>query len=263
LVGIDIPTGDFLHRLATVADVQTLARFRSTLEVERKVTPGFKFDPVTNADRAAELALRALISTEYPAHAISGEEFGDVGDGPVRWVLDPIDGTRPFICGIPVWSTLIGLMIDGRAEMGMLSQPFIGERFWADMSGAWYQKGAERRALRTSAVGELSDAILHTTAPESFSKMSRTAFEVLANTVKMTRYGGESYACAMLAAGLIDLCVEPSLQPYDIVAIIPIIEKAGGVVATLDGGRAESGGYVVMSSTPALHQQALRLLNQG
>jgi len=255
------PQADFLHCLADAADKQTLSRFRTSLRVDTKVKAGYTFDPVTEADREAERAIRAIISAEYPDHSILGEEFGVTGNGPIRWVLDPVDGTRPFICGIPVWGTLIGLTVDGRAEIGMMSQPFTGERFWADESGAWGRGLAGAYALSVRDVGELSQAILHTTSPEPYLGSTKVAFEKLAACVRMTRYGGECYAFAMLAAGQIDLCVELNLQPYDIVAIIPIVEKAGGIVTGFDGGRPEEGGHVLASATVSLHDEALRILN--
>jgi len=258
-----LPSADFLHRLADIADRETLPRFRTDLAVESKTGEGY-FDPVTEADREAEIAIRAAIDAEYPDHAILGEEFGLTGSGSCRWVLDPVDGTRPFICGLPVWGTLIGLTVDGRAEQGMMSQPFTRERFWATADGAWYEHAGRRQRLSTRDVGTLSRAILHTTSPDRhYHGELKQGFDRLAASVRMTRYGGDCYAMAMLAAGRIDLAVEPSLQPYDIVALIPIIEKAGGVVTRIDGGLAEDGGPVLASATAGLHAQALHLLNSG
>ncbi|MGY4617697.1 histidinol phosphatase-like enzyme (inositol monophosphatase family) [Bradyrhizobium sp. USDA 4472] len=254
-----LPSADFLHRLADVADRETLPRFRTELAIDTKFKEGYAFDPVTEADRQAEIAVRAAITAEYPDHAILGEETGLTGHGPFRWVLDPVDGTRPFICGLPVWGTLIGLTVNGRAELGLMSQPFTGERFWADADGAWYERQGERQRLSTRDVGTLSNAILHTTSPEHYHGNLKSGFDRLAGSVRMTRYGGECYAMVMLAAGRIDLAIEPSLQPYDIVALIPIIERAGGVVTRIDGGRAEEGGPVLASATPELHAAALQL----
>ncbi|WP_312044478.1 histidinol-phosphatase [Erwinia sp.] len=259
-----LPDIAFLHELADVADRQTLPRFRSgeNLAVSSKPKEGFRFDPVTLADREAEKALRALIAQRYPAHAILGEEFGlsQGEDQAPCWVLDPVDGTRPFLCGLPVWGTLIGLLHQQRAVMGMMSQPFTGERFYADGAQAWAEGSYGKVPLQTRRNISLDQAILHTTSPES---LSRTAlhFDDLADAVLMTRYGGECYAMAMLAAGKIDICVEFALQPYDIVALIPLIEQAGGVVTTADGGRPEAGGSVIASGCPRLHSQILSILN--
>jgi histidinol phosphatase-like enzyme (inositol monophosphatase family) len=258
----ELPSADFLHRLADVADRETLPRFRTDLAVDSKFKEGYSFDPVTEADREAEIAIRVAIKAEYPDHAILGEELGQTGSGPYRWVLDPVDGTRPFICGLPVWGTLIGLTVDGRAKLGMMSQPFTGERFWATADGAWCERAGKRERLSTRDVGALSQAILHTTSPEHYHGELKQGFDRLAASVRMTRYGGGCYAMAMLAAGRIDLAVEPSLQPYDIVALIPIVEKAGGVVTRIDGGRAEEGGPVIALATAGLHAAALHPLNR-
>jgi histidinol phosphatase-like enzyme (inositol monophosphatase family) len=258
-----LPDVRFLHRLADAADHETLPRFRQLLSIDNKAGPGRGFDPVTDADRQAELVLRELIGREYPGHAILGEELGATGEGTLQWVLDPVDGTRPFICGIPVWGTLIGFTVDGRAELGMMSQPFTGERFWADAHGAWQRGPRGTARLAVSGVTELAQAILHTTSPESYRGELRGAFDTLRGKVRMTRYGAECYAVAMLAAGSIDVCLEPSLQAYDIVALIPIIEKAGGKVTCLDGSRAEKGGAVVMSATAQLHERVLETLHTG
>lgn len=258
-----LPDAAFLHRLADAADAETLPRYRRALAVETKIKPGYSFDPVTDADRAAERVMRALIEAEYPGHGILGEEFGKTGSGDYEWVLDPVDGTRPFICGIPVWGTLIGLTVQGRAETGMLSQPFTGERFWAEASGAWLERAGQRSRLHTRDIGKLSNAILHTTSPEHMRGAIGAGFDALKSAVRMARYGGECYATAMLAAGFIDLAFEPYVQPYDIVALIPIVEKAGGVITCLDGSRPEAGGAVLASATAALHDKALRLLNQA
>lgn len=256
------PDISFLHRLADLADAETLCRFRSPLTVDAKFKEGDRFDPVTDADRRAELAMRKLIEQEYPDHAILGEEYGSKEGNSHCWVLDPVDGTKPFICGIPVWGTLIGVTRDGIAVRGLMSQPFTQERFWADDTGAWHQHGGTVKAMR-SRQGSLADAILHTTSPQGYKGELRDSFENLQDRVKMTRYGGECYAMVMVAAGHIDLALEPSLQPYDIVALIPIIERAGGVVTRLDGGRAEPGGAVLISANAALHEQALEVLRKG
>lgn len=249
----------FLHQLADLADAQTLSRFRGPIAVEAKHNEGETFDPVTDADRRAEIAMRALIRERFPGHAILGEEYGPEGESDFCWVLDPVDGTKPFICGIPVWGTLIGLTYRGVATHGMMSQPFTGERFWADADAAWYQRGASVEPLRARQVA-LSDAILHTTSPHGYQGGLAEGFKRLQDQVRMTRYGGECYAMVMVAAGHIDLALEPSLQPYDIVALVPIIERAGGAVTRLDGGRPEPGGAVLISGSAALHEQALAIL---
>ena len=250
---------EFLHRLADAADAITSTRFRQALEVDTKVKPGFSFDPVTDADRDAELAIREILTATYPDHSVLGEEFGLAGDSRFQWVIDPIDGTRPFLCGIPVWGTLIGLTEDGVATHGLMSQPFTGERFWGGPDGAWTRRGGARHPIRTRAVDDLAGAVLHTTSPEGWPDHLLDGFARLKTATRMTRYGGECYAMVMVAAGQIDLAIEPSLQPYDIVALIPIIEQAGGVVTQLNGERAEAGGPVLISANQGLHEQALQL----
>ncbi|UUE34441.1 histidinol-phosphatase [Pectobacterium aroidearum] len=258
-----LPDIAFFHELARLASQETLPRFRSLTanQIETKPKEGFRFDPVTEADREAERVIREHITRHYPEHAIMGEEFGLSGEGPVRWVLDPVDGTRPFLCGLPVWGTLIGLLHHERGVMGMMSQPFTGECFWADGSQAWRSDRNGEVRLSTRKGVSLEQAILHTTAPEALSMHPTVRFAALTECTLMTRYGGECYAMAMLAAGQIDICVEFALQPYDIVALIPIIEQAGGIITDLNGQRAEAGGTVVATGNPALHQQVLAILN--
>ncbi len=258
-----LPDISFFNTLADAADRQTLPRFRAHGEINIGTKPkeGFRFDPVTDADREAERAIRQLIASRYPDHAIMGEEFGSTGSGPVQWILDPVDGTRPFLCGLPVWGTLIGLLHNGRATMGMMSQPFTNERFWADGNNAWHRGPQGERRLTTRKGTALDQAFVHTTSPEQVERHPQIRFKTLTERALMTRYGGECYAMAMLAAGQIDVCVEFSLQPYDIAALIPIVEQAGGRVTTLAGERAEAGGHVLACGCPRLHQQVLDVLN--
>ncbi|MGK9171830.1 inositol monophosphatase family protein [Yokenella regensburgei] len=260
---LPLPTVSFLHELADAADKQTLPRFRSqmNLHVGSKPKEGYRFDPVTDADREAERAMRDIITRCYPEHSIMGEEFGTTGTGPLQWVLDPVDGTRPFLCGLPVWGTLIGLTVEGHGTLGMMGQPFTGERFWADGKTSWRNGPQGLAQLHSRKEIPLHQAILHTTSPEPISKTPDVNFAELDERALMTRYGGECYAMAMLAAGQIDLCLEYSLQPYDIVALIPVIEQAGGIVTTLSGGRPELGGTILASGCPRLHEEALRILN--
>lgn len=258
---LTLPTVAFLHEVADAADTQTMAFYRKALAVASKEKAGWTFDPVTEADRRAEIAMRSLIQTNFPAHRIIGEEFGTTGDGPVSWVLDPIDGTRPFLCGIPVWATIFGVTVGDAPRLGMLSQPFIGERFWGDGTGTYCRRAGQTTLLGVRNVDTLGEAILHSTAPEGFSESAREGFSRLSHAALMTRFGGECYAFAMLAAGNIAICVEPSMEIYDVVPLIPIVENAGGTITTIDGGRAEKGGYIVASSSARLHELALNLLN--
>ncbi|WP_183655670.1 histidinol-phosphatase [Brucella daejeonensis] len=252
----------FFSEVAEAAAAETLPRFRQLTEVDNKYSVGF--DPVTEADRAAERAIRAVIARNFPEHGILGEEYGPENtDRSHVWVIDPIDGTRAFISGLPVWGTLLGLTADGDAKAGMMSQPFTGELFYSDGNGAFLMRGGEgtpqRLAVRKNAV--LADATMFTTTPALFKGGSRAGFDRLESAVRLSRYGVDCYAFAMLASGFVDIVVEAGLQPYDIVALIPLIEQAGGVVTQRDGGPAEKGGDIVAAATPELHRAALDLLN--
>ncbi len=245
---------EFMRGLAKAAAEQTLPRFRQGSAVDNKLSAGF--DPVTEADREAERAIRSLLEQQFADDGILGEEFGLANsESSRRWVIDPIDGTRAFISGLPLWGTLVGLTVEGRAVAGMMSQPFTGELYLADETGA-YLDGANGRKLQTSGVTELSEATLCTTTPALFDGGLRRAYDRLEAEMRLARYGTDCYAYAMLASGHIDLVVEPGLQSYDIVALVPIIEQAGGVVTTFDGGRPESGGNIIAAANAELHAKA-------
>jgi myo-inositol-1(or 4)-monophosphatase len=250
----------FVDRLANVAGEAVLPFFRTTIGVENKGTKG-GFDPVTAADRAGESAMRQVIKSTFPSHGIIGEEFGsEAADAEYVWVLDPIDGTRGFITGLPTWGTLIGLLKGGTAVYGVMSQPFTKERFWGD-GGAAHSKGPlGERKLRVRSCATLSDAIMSSTSPRLFAGKELKAFEALEAATRHTRYGGDCYAYCMLAAGQLDLVVETDLKPYDIVALIPIIEGAGGVVTDWNGGPATNGGSVIAAGDRRVHAAALELL---
>jgi histidinol phosphatase-like enzyme (inositol monophosphatase family) len=251
---------EFIRRLAAAAAAETLPRFRGAGAVSNKLEAGF--DPVTEADREAETAIRALIRREFPGHGILGEEFGpENADSRHVWVIDPIDGTRAFISGLPLWGTLVGLTDDGDAIAGMMSQPFTSELFWADGEASYYSGPDGDRRLASRPTRELAEATLCTTTPALFGGDTRATFDRLESSVRLSRYGTDCYAYAMVAAGHVDLVVETALQPYDIVALVPIIERAGGVITTWDGGPAEKAGDIVAAATPELHAAALEMLN--
>ena len=250
----------FLDRLADAAGAAILPHFRSRLAVENKLGDA-AFDPVTVADRAAEEAMRRLIGAHHPSHGILGEEYGSERlDAEHVWVLDPIDGTRSFITGLPVWGTLIGLKTGGRPRLGMMAQPFTGERFAGDGRRAWYRGPEGERPLETRACARIEEAVLFTTTPALFTAEERPAYDRVESRVRLARYGIDCYAYCMVAAGFADVVVEAGLQPYDIVALIPVIEGAGGVVTSWTGGSAVDGGRVVASGDPRLHETVLRLL---
>ncbi len=253
----------FVHQLATVSGEAILPFFRTALGIEDK-SAGRSFDPVTEADRAAEQAMRALIRSTFPAHGIIGEEFENVAaQAPYTWALDPIDGTKSFIAGLPAWGTLIGLLKDGDPVYGMMHQPFIGERFFGDGGAARYRGPAGERLLATRACDRLEDAVLYTTSPRLMNDEDRAAFGTVEERVRLSRYGGDCYAYCMVAAGLIDLVIETGLQDHDVIALVPIIEGAGGVVTSWEGGSPVAGGRVVAAGSRKVHEAALRQLTGG
>ncbi len=255
-----IALDDFVHKLATISGEAILPFFRTSLISEDK-SHGRAFDPVTEADRAAEQVMRHLINAHFPDHGIIGEEFGaDRPDAQYVWALDPIDGTKSFISGMPAWGTLIGLLKDGAPVYGMMHQPFIGERFFGDGASARYTGPAGERALHVRPCERLEDAILFTTSPRLMEGEDRTAFERVEERVRLSRYGGDCYAYCMVAAGLVDLVIETGLHDHDVIAMVPIIEGAGGIVTTWEGGSAAGGGRVVAAGSPAVHAAALELL---
>jgi myo-inositol-1(or 4)-monophosphatase len=253
----------FAHHLADLSAAAILPYFRRSLRVTNK-DPGTGFDPVTAADRAAERAIRAAIAKRFPDHGILGEEYAATdGAGRHQWVVDPIDGTRAFIMGSPLWGTLIGLLEDGKPRLGIMDQPFTRERYWGQGRIARMQgpEGKPRR-LRTRACSQLTEAVLTSTAPELFaSREERAGFARVKARARMTRYGGDCYGYCLLAAGLVDVVIEAGLKPHDIVALIPIIEGAGGRVTTWDGKPALAGGRIVAAGDQRVHQEALELLH--
>ena len=251
----------FIEKLATVSGETILPFFRTSLGVDNKKA-GREFDPVTEADRAAEAVMRRLISTNFPQHGIIGEEFGsERADAEYVWVLDPIDGTKAFIGGFPVWGTLIALMHRGQAVFGMMHQPFIGERFTGDTGSARYRGPAGERKLNVRRCASLSEVTLYTTTPLMFGEAERSAFNSVEEKVRLSRYGGDCYAYCMLAAGHVDLVIEAGLKSYDIAALVPIDRGAGGIVTTWDGKPAHQGGNVIAAGDPRVHEAAMKLLN--
>ena len=251
------------HDLADASGAVIRPYFRRRLGVEDKGGAA-GFDPVTVADRAAERAIVRHLATVFPCHGVIGEEFGTTQpDARFRWVIDPIDGTRAFISGLPTWGTLIGLIDGDTPIIGVMDQPVTGERFWAKPSGAYMRTGtAKPRRLSTRPCPKLDDAVLSSTHPDLFAKGRQQAIlHTLKSRARLTRYGADCYAFSMLAAGFIDVVIEPGLKPYDIVALIPIIEQAGGCVTTWDGGPATHGGDVIACGDKALHATLLKMIS--
>jgi myo-inositol-1(or 4)-monophosphatase len=250
----------FVDELADVSGDAIRPYFRTSLSIDDK--GGARgFDPVTAADRAAEAAMRAVIRRNFPGHGVVGEEFGEERpDAEYVWVLDPIDGTKSFISGMPAWGTLIALMRSGSPVYGMMHQPFIGERFYGDGSKSRYRGRSGERALTARPCAGLADAVLYTTSPLLMDEPDRALFSKVEKSAKLSRYGGDCYAYCMVAAGHIDLVIETGIKPYDIAALIPIIHGAGGIVTTWEGEPAANGGRIIAAGDKRVHAQAMKLL---
>ena len=250
----------FMDDLATVSGEAILPFFRTSLGVEDK-SRGGAFDPVTAADRAAESAMRALIHRTFPEHGIIGEEFpAERTDAEYVWVLDPIDGTKSFISGMPAWGTLIALTHRGTPVLGMMHQPFVRERFSGDGAHAHYRGPAGERMLMARPCASLGEAVLFTTSPRLMNEADRRIFSRVEDMVRLSRYGGDCYAYCMLAAGHIDLVIETEIKPHDIIPLIPIITGAGGIVTTWEGGPAERGGRIIAAGDERVHKAAMEAL---
>ena len=238
------------------------------LEVEDK-TPHAGFDPVTAADRGAEEAIRRLISARFPEHGVVGEEHGD--DRPEAewvWVLDPVDGTRGFICGVPLWTTLIGLKFQGAPALGSIGQPYLDELYLGRMrahgGGARLIARGGERPLRVRPCPRLTEATLAATDPDgNFSPAELAAFRQVRAAARLTRLGGDAYFFAMVAAGLIDLVVEAGLKAWDIDPVTPVIEGAGGLVTDWRGAPRVGAGQAVVAGDRACLDEALTALRRS
>ena len=252
---------DFLRELVTIAAAAALPYFRQTVAVDNKDATGF--DPVTAADRETEDALRRAIERHFPDHGIMGEERPPhLPDARYQWVIDPIDGTRAFICGVPTWATLVGLCDGGVPVLGLMSQPVVGEYFIGGAGRAINGYRGRETVLSTSDIVELAHSSLFATSPDMFGSGDDAArFDALSACVQLTRYGVDSYAYCLLAAGHVDLVAEAGLGFYDVAALIPIIEAAGGIVTDWSGQAVRGGGTVVAAANAALHASALRTLD--
>ncbi len=248
-----------LLRAAAAAAESTLPLFRTPLVIDNKLEAGF--DPVTEADKGAETAIRAVIAEAFPDHAVIGEEWGRSGDSRFSWIIDPVDGTRAFISGAPVWGTLIGFAIDGVAVAGLMSQPFIGETFLAIPGRSDYRRGTTTLANRTSGQTDLAASRLFTTTPNLFKGEYWSKWQAIEAATRLQRFGMDCYGYALLAAGHADIVIEPYLNTYDIAALVPIIREAGGNISCWDGGEPTAGGNVVAAATPQLLDAALALIN--
>ncbi len=243
--------------------------FRASIEVQNKrggagrdSTASAEIDPVTLADRAAEEVIRDKLSEIRPEDSVFGEEFGfRQGSSGLCWIIDPIDGTRGFVCGLPTWGTLVAVHNGVSTVAGVMNQPILEERFVGSSLGAYLKSNTVSSSLSVSGKTELTEAYLCTTSPDLFVGSKLAAFRRLQQRVSISRYGTDCYGYAMLAAGQVDAVVETGLQAYDIQALIPIIEAAGGIITGWSGEQITDGGDVVAAASTELHATILECLN--
>ncbi|WP_116995565.1 inositol monophosphatase family protein [Desertimonas flava] len=260
MVAEDLELDTVVPPLLAEAGAIALKWFRTALIADDKnAGRADGFDPVTEADRGIEDLLRRRLSERYPDHQIIGEEQGVSGTvGRYRWLIDPIDGTKSFVSGSPLWGILLGLLDGDEPIAGWVHQPYLDETFASVGSDAWFAHAGERRPLRSRTGRHLDSAVMYTTFPGMFSPgRELDAFTRLSDAVQLTRFGGDCYSYCMLAMGQVDLVVEASLQPYDIVPLIPIVEASGGVITDLSGHRPLNGGFVVAAANADLHREAM------
>lgn len=252
---------EFAVHLADLAAAQILPRFRVAIDTENKSKDG-GYDPVTVADREAEAAIRREIRRVYPDHGILGEEHGlDAGTSSYTWVLDPIDGTRAFVLGQLHWGTLIALN-DGTAPIvGVMRQPYTGETFIGSAAGAELRRGSATTRLQARAASRLADVTVCATDPTMFAGAAhQQAFARLSPRARSVRFGGDCYTPCLVAAGCADLVVEAGLKPWDVQALIPIVQGAGGVITDWSGGRADRANEVIIAANRELHAEVVAAL---
>ncbi len=251
---------DFALNLTHRSEQEILPHFRTETTVVNKQT--VDFDPVTVADKAAEQVMRHMIEQRYCDHGIIGEEFGQkTGASPYTWILDPIDGTRSFIFGSVLWTTLIGLTYADTPIVGVMHQPYVRETFFANRRNAFCRRDGKDRKLRVRPAGNLSDALVTTTAPALYQTRAEQAFLLrVQQTARAIRYDGDAYFYCLLAAGHIDVALDAGLKAYDIAPLIPIIEAAGGIVTTWSREPATNGGNIIAAASRELYEETLGLL---
>ncbi|MFT4782600.1 MAG: histidinol phosphatase-like enzyme (inositol monophosphatase family) [Paracoccaceae bacterium] len=250
------------QKVAEAARQAILPLFRhADLSTQNKASEGF--DPVTQADRAAETAMRAVICAHRPDDSILGEEFEAVaGTSGLTWILDPIDGTRGFLSGTPTWGVLIAVNDAHGPIYGLIDQPYTAERWCGGFGERVFSGPLGTRALAVRDTRLLSDAIVYSTFPEVGTPAEGAAFHALSQQACLTRYGMDCYAYGLLALGQIDLVVEAGLFPYDVCAPIAVIEAAGGLVTDWQGGPAHGGGRILAAANADIHAQALAYLKE-
>jgi myo-inositol-1(or 4)-monophosphatase len=253
----------FAHRLADAARAAIRPYFRRRIDVTDKGPQGF-FDPVTDADKGAERVMRNMIANAYPTDGIVGEEYGErSGDSGFVWVLDPVDGTRAFIAGQPLWGTLIALEHHAKPVIGILDQPFLDERFTGAYGVTEFRNASSTARLKTRSCAGLADAVITTTHPMlHFKDAERQRYFDVEKRCRLSRYGGDCYGYALVAMGFVDLVIETDLKRWDIAPLIPIIEGAGGIVTDWEGRSRTGGGNVVAAGDPRVHAEALKILSR-
>jgi len=255
----------FLLELNRASAAVILPLFRGAHGIENKSTTRH-YDPVTLADKGAEAEIRRLIAQRYPDHGVIGEEFGeDRPDAEFVWVLDPIDGTRAFVAGLPVWTTLIGLRFQGRPVLGSIGQPYLGEVFIGGPHGSRLVTSRGERPLKVRTGRPLGEAIIATTDPEAcFNGAELGAWRQIRSAVRLARLGCDAYAYAMVALGTLDLVVEAGLKSWDVEAAVPVIEGAGGMVTDWTGAPiGRHGGQMAIAGDRALLDEALVALKRA
>ncbi len=253
----------FLVELNRASARAILPLFRADHGLEDKGGPG-AFDPVTAADKGAEAAIRALIGEHHPTHGVIGEEYGeDRPEAEYVWVLDPIDGTRAFIAGLPVWTTLIGLRYQGEPVLGSIGQPYLGELYIGSAGGSRLMSRGAARPLNARKGVPLGEALIATTDPHGcFDCAEMDAWRRLRALARLNRLGCDAYAYAMVAAGTVDLVVEAGLKCWDIEAALPVVAGAGGLVTDWRGAPlGQNGGQVAIAGDAALLDEALAVLS--
>ncbi len=256
---------DFIVELNRASSAAILPLFRADHGLDNKDKAG-GFDPVTAADKGAEAAIRTLIGERFPEHGVIGEEYGeDRPDAEFVWVLDPIDGTRAFISGLPLWATLIGLRFEGEPVLGSIGQPYIGELFVGSAGGSRLMARGESRPIRVRPCPKLTDAIIATTDPEyCFDGAELGAWRQVRAAARLGRLGCDAYAYAMVAMGKLDLVIEAGLKSWDVEAAVPLIEGAGGVVTDWRGERVgRNGGQIAIAGDRACLEEALVALRRS
>lgn len=255
----------FARRLADAAWGAIRPHFRNLNDVDGKAGDKLYFDPVTEADRAAELAMRALVAAERADDGVTGEEFPETASASGwRWYFDPIDGTRAFVAGLPVWTTLIALAgPDGVPVLGVIDQPVLGERYIGAPDGTQLETAAGSAAVRVSGNPDLRTATIATTDPFIFSPPEQGAWNHLRAAARITRYGLDAYAYARIAGGTVDLVAESGLKAWDVAALIPVVRGAGGVATDWRGNAPALGGQIVCAASEGILEQALLALRRA